>query len=275
MYEAHWGLGDKPFRNTPDARYLFFSPACEEAFTRALYAIAEGLGGLLLTGEVGCGKTLALRTLLAGLDPARYEAAYVAFPGGPPDGFLRQILRGFGYRPDGWTLDDLRRGMAHFLGLAARRGAGVVVAVDEAQTIGEAGTWDELRLLLNHQRDRQFGLTLLVAGQPELRDRLSRQPPLAQRLAVQAHLGRLSPAETGAYLRHRLAKAGGAPDLFDPEAVGLLAEASGGVPRRLNHLADLALLAGFGGRARRIDGNLARQALAEVPVWETVPEPIA
>ena len=274
MYLAHWGLADRPFRNTPDPRYLFLSAAQQEALTRALYALTEGAGGFLLTGEVGCGKTLALRALLGCLDPSRFEAAYLAFPDLPPDGFLRDVLRAFGYQPDGWTRDEARLALASFLALAARRGMSVVVVVDEAQTIRDAETWDELRLFLNHQQDRRFGMTLMLAGQPELRGRLSAIPPLAQRLAVQAHLGRFTDAESEDYLRHRILEAGGKEGIFTPEAIRWLAESSGGIPRRINHLADMALLAGYGERAQQVDEALAKRAVGEVPVWEQEERPV-
>lgn len=271
MYESHWGLRDKPFRNTPDPRYFFCAPAHEEALARALYAVAEGLGGFLLTGEVGCGKTLALRALLSGLDPARFEAAFVGLPDLPPDGLLRELLRGFGYRPEGWPADGLRRALGDFLALSATRGMAVVVALDEAQSIRRPETWEEIRLLLNHQAEKRFGLTLLLSGQPELRGLLEGQPPLAQRLAMQAHLGPLSTQDAWAYFRHRLDRAGGSADLFEEGAAQMLIKASGGVPRRLNHLADLALFAGYGQRAQRVTAAFAAQALAEVPVWENKP----
>ncbi|WP_310631790.1 AAA family ATPase, partial [Paraburkholderia sp.] len=197
------------------------------------------------------------------LDPARFETAFVAFPNLAPDDFLRELLRQFGYAPESWDRSALRRGLAAFLELARRRGLSTLVVVDEAQTVSDPGTWEEIRMLLNYQRDRRFALTLFLAGQPELRALLDAQPPLAPRVAVRAHLEALDPAETEAYFAHRVAAAGGAADLFTDAARHCLAEASGGIPRRLNHLADLALLAGFGEGAERVDEALARRVLRE------------
>lgn len=263
MYERHWGLTDKPFRNTPDPRYLYFSPSHEEALTRALYTLVDGQGAMLLTGAVGCGKTLLLRTLLEELDPDRFEAAWVAFPNLGPDDFLRELLRQFGYVPAGWDRSALRRGLARFLSATRERGAEVLVVVDEAQTVADPDTWEEIRLLLNHQGDRRFGLTLLLAGQPELADRVASMPPLAQRVAVRAHLDRLTPEESNAYLTHRLAKAGGDASIFSAAAREGLGRLSGGVPRRLNHLADMALWAGFGEGAERVEASLVERVVAD------------
>lgn len=263
MYLRHWNLRDKPFRNTPDPRYLFPAPAHEEALARALYAVVENQGAMALTGEVGCGKTLLLRTLLAELDPAKFEAVHVAFPNLAPDDFLRELLRGFGFRPDGWDRSALRRALARFLARVAARGGAAVVVVDEAQTVADPATWEEIRLLLNHQRERGFALTLLLAGQPELDAILAVQSPLAQRLAVRAYVGPLLPAETEAYFAHRLTTAGGSPELFTEDARARLFDASGGIPRRLNHLADLALLAGFGARADRVDEAMVARIVDE------------
>ena len=271
MYEEHWGLADKPFRNTPDPHYFFFSRAHEEALVRGLYAICEGQGAMLLTGDPGCGKTLILRVLLDELDPDRHEVALVNHADAGPDDFLRSVVAQFGAHPDpDADRPALWRWLEDFLYASRRRGATAVVCVDEAQIADDPATLERMRLLLNFQQDRRFGLTLLVAGQPELADLVAARPAFDQRLTVRWRVGPLSEDESVAYLRHRLSVAGGGEGVFTGGAERLIARAAGGVPRCLNRLADLALLAGYGRRAALVDEELAELAVADVETRPTV-----
>ncbi|MDR1521056.1 MAG: AAA family ATPase [Planctomycetota bacterium] len=261
MYEEYWRLADKPFRNTPDPHYLFFSRQYEEALARALYVVTEGQGAMLLTGDCGCGKTLLTRVMLDELDPARFEAALVAYPNLQPTELLGEILGQFGFRNiSGWSKVRMLDTLGEFLRHTSRRGASTLVIVDEGQTIHSGETLEEVRLLLNFQRDRSFSLSLVLVGQPELRERVAALPQFAQRLAFQCHLSGLSPDESRDYLRHRLAVAGGSEGIFTRGAEDVIIENAAGVPRRLNYLADFSLLAGFGKSAPLVDAEAAREA---------------
>lgn len=264
MYEQYWRLTDKPFRNTPDPRYLYFSRQHEEALTRALYAITESQGAMMLTGDCGCGKTLITRAIVDELDPERFEAALIPHPNLAADEFLREILRQFGYDPVGMDKSRLLRALEEFLIATNRRGAGTILIVDEAQMVRDPTTLEEIRLLLNFQQDRKFFLTLLLIGQSELKDVVAERPQLLQRLTVRYHLGALDQEESRLYLEHRLTVAGGDPEIFTREAEQLIVEYGCGVPRRLNHLADMALLAGFGNKAPLIDGELVRRVVDDL-----------
>lgn len=264
MYEEHWSLDDKPFRNTPDPRYFYFSRQHEEALARALYVLTEGQGAMLLTGDCGCGKTMVLRALVDELDPARFEVALVAYPNLSPEEFLRELLTQFGFEPSGWGKARMLHSLNAFLHSTRERGASTIVIVDEAQLVEDPMTLEEIRLLLNFQQDRRFFLTLILAGQPELRERIEQKPQLMQRLTVRHHLGAMSQAESRAYLGHRLGVAGGREEVFTREAEELIVEGAEGIPRRLNLIADMALLAGYGLNAPLVDDDLVRRVIADM-----------
>ncbi len=266
MYEDYWRLRDKPFRNTPDPRYFYFARQYEEALARALYVVTEGQGGaMLLTGDCGCGKTLLTRVLVDELDPARFEVALVPYPNLEPSELLGEILRQFGF-PDApeWTKARMLERLGAFLRHTRSRGASTLVVVDEGQVMHNDETLEEVRLLLNVQQDRSFFLSLLLVGQSELRERVDSLPQLAQRLTVKYHLSGLAPEDARGYLRHRLAAAGCREEIFTSGAEDLLIESADGIPRRLNQLADHALLAGFGKSSPLVDEVVMRDVVNDM-----------
>ena len=258
MYEAYWGLNEKPFRNTPNPRYLYISQGHEEALTRLLYAVAERKGGMLLTGDYGCGKTLMSRVLLRELSPERYEMAIVANPNLTPCEFLQETLYQFGVgaRP-GASKPELLHRLETFARACAREGRHPVLLVDEAQMVRDVETLEEMRLILNLQRDEEFLMTLILSGQPELRGLVDRLPQFKQRLTLRYHLTPLDEAEAALYLKYRMSRAGAKRPVFTGAAERAVFEAAGGVPRVMNALCDLALLVGCGRGAKEIDGDLA------------------
>lgn len=266
MYEEYWRLRDKPFRNTPDPRYFYFARQHEEALARALYVVAEGQGGaLLLTGDCGCGKTLLTRVLVDELDPARFEVALVPYPNLEPSELLGEILRQFGF-PEApfWSKARMLERLTAFLSHTRQRGASTLVIVDEGQAMHNDETLEEVRQLLNFQQDRSFFLSLILVGQPELRERVASLPQLSQRLTVKHHLSRLSPEDSRAYLRHRLSVAGSRDEIFTSGAEALLIENAEGIPRRLNLIADHSLLAGFGKSSPLVDEDVVREVVNDL-----------
>jgi general secretion pathway protein A len=230
-----------------------------------LYVVTEGQGAMLMTGECGCGKTLLTRVMVDELDPERFEAALVTYPNLEPVELLGEILGQFGFQgAANWNKVRMLEALGDFLRHASRRGASTLVIVDEGQVMHNDDTLEEVRLLLNFQQDRSFSLSLILVGQPELRERVESKPQFSQRLAYKHHLSSLSPDESRDYLRHRLALAGGGGDIFTREAEDLIAEAAGGVPRRLNYLADFSLLAGFGKSAPLVDADIVREVAADL-----------
>jgi general secretion pathway protein A len=263
MYEKYWKLSDQPFRNTPDPKYFYFALQYEEALARALYVVTEGQGAMLLTGDCGCGKTLVTRVLVDELDPGRFEVALIHYPNLEPQELLGEILRQFGFDISGLSKPEMIERMERFLWANRRRGARTLVIVDEGQVMHNDLTLEEVRLLLNFQQDRDFSLSLLLVGQPELRGRIDSLPQLSQRLTVKYHLLGLDDEHARRYLRHRLEVAGGTGEIFTEGAEDLIIERAGGVPRNLNQLSDLALFAGFGRSAPLVDEELVREVIAD------------
>jgi general secretion pathway protein A len=263
MYEAYWGLREPPFDNTPNPKFFYLSPEHEQALARLLYVVRARKGCALLTGEYGCGKTTVTRALLQRLEPERYEVGLLTPPGGPPEEFLREVL----YQLGGDTPPAARRELVHRLqDLIWRQheaGRDTVIVVDEAQGIDDDAVFEELRLLLNFQTDERFLVTLLLVGAPELARRVRRLRALDQRVAVRFHLTTLDETHTGAYIAHRLRLAGQTRPLFTPAAVKLIWEATRGIPREINTVCDLALLAGSAAGLREVDERAVRQVLDE------------
>lgn len=264
MYEKYWKLDDKPFRNTPDPHYFFFARQYEEALARALYVVTEGQGAMLLTGDCGCGKTLVTRILVDELDPERYEVALVPYPNLNPEELLGEILRQFGFDAEGWSKTRMLERLGEFLVHTRRRGAATLIIIDEGQMVHNDDTLEEIRLLLNFQQDRSFFLSVILVGQPELREMVDRKPQLAQRLSVKYHLASLAPEEARKYLHHRLAIAGGAGEIFTSGAENLIIESALGVPRKINLIADMSLLAGFGRTLPLVDEDVVREVVQDI-----------
>ncbi len=263
MYEKHWGLREKPFENTPNPLFFYRSPAHEEAFSRLIYAIRERKGAALISGEYGCGKTLLGRSLLAELDPERYEMAVLSNPKLSPSQFLKELVHQLGMP----TLTNDKVKLMHRLNeiLYGNYHAGkeTVILIDEAQAIPNEGVFEEIRLLLNFQLNDRFLLALLLLGQPELREKIERIPQLSQRIAIRYHLKGLTPPETESYIKHRLKVAGALHDLFEQEAYPLIYEYTGGIPRKLNNLCDLCLLEGYGAKLHRVSSSLVKQVISD------------
>lgn len=267
MYEDYWNLKDKPFKNTPDSRFFYFSRQHEEAMTRMLFTITEDKGAMVLTGDVGCGKTLLSRALLEQLDPERYDVALMPHPNLNPAEFLQEILYQFGYPVTGCNNKaELLRLLNHCLLNNKRLGRRTIIIVDEAQMVLDKNTLEEIRLLLNFQQDNEFLLTLFLIGQPELRVMLDELPQLTQRLAVRYHINPLNKTDSHAYLHHRLDIAGTQHELFTSGAETLIVQFSQGVPRQMNNLGDMALMVGFGQKSPVVDETLVRQVASAMEV---------
>ncbi|OGW83542.1 MAG: hypothetical protein A2987_04025 [Omnitrophica bacterium RIFCSPLOWO2_01_FULL_45_10] len=257
MYEEYWKLKEKPFENAPNPRFLYSSPRHEEALSRMLYVIKERKGAGILTGEYGSGKTLLSRVLLKELSDERYQTAIVFNPRLPELELIREIIYQLGGTVSSLTSKtDLLHALNEILYRKKDENKNTVIVVDEAQAIPDENGFEELRLLLNFQLNDSFLLTLILLGQPELKERINGLPQLRQRLAVRYHLKALSQNETKGYVQHRLKVAGAITDVFNEDALIEIYRFSGGIPRRINNICDMALLVGCGGTADRIDKNI-------------------
>jgi len=261
-YEEYWGLKQAPFDNVPDPRFYFPSSKHEEGLHRLMYGVEGRKGALMLTGEIGCGKTLLSRTLIQQLSHERYDLALVANPSFEVIDFIKEILYQLGINGEGTKLD-----MVHALNERLlenlKKERDTVLVVDEAQAIHDAQIFEELRLLLNFQLNDRFLLTLILLGQPELRSKVEALKQLAQRVVIRYHLMPFSIDETGEYIDFRMRAAGAARVVFSPEAVHAVYDASGGVPRKVNTIADLALLIGFMERCKQVGPEIVKKAFVE------------
>lgn len=246
MFEAYWGLREKPFRKTPDPRYLFLNDAYEEALERLAYAVEE-MELALLTGEVGAGKTLLTRALVDRVGE-RYEVGMVLNPRLSPRQFLRTAAAELGVAQPRFHSNDLLDQIQERLLELDEAKRPALLIVDEAHLIPGKPTFEEIRLLTNFQLDERNLVAIVLVGQPELRDKLDRKGlrQLRQRITVRFHLGPLDLADTRRYVEHRLHVAGanGRPT-FSNWAMRAVHRYSGGVPRLVNAVCDKALLCGY------------------------------
>ncbi|HUF94264.1 MAG TPA: AAA family ATPase [Candidatus Limnocylindria bacterium] len=257
IYQAFYGLGDMPFRPTPDPRYLFASARHRLALSQLTYSVGAGTGLVVLTGEVGTGKTTLLRTLLQSLD-ATVPVAYVHNAALTMDGLVEYMLGDWGVTAAATTPAERLSVLHDFLAGEQARGRRPLLVVDEAHTLS-VDTLQALGAL-----PPSF-LRILLVGQPELRDKLD-LPELrhvTQRISQRCHLAPLSADEARLYVRHRLAVAG-APDaaLFADPAIRKIAEYSEGTPRVINMVCDLCLVRGYANRTPRIDAGAVTAAIA-------------
>lgn len=264
MYAEYWGFQELPFENVPDPRFFYPSAEHQEALLRLFYAVNSRKGAAMLTGEVGCGKTILSRTLIQDLPPDRYEVGVIANPSLSPVEFLREILYQLGVESDADSKLDLLHTLNEQVARNLNAGRDTVVIIDEAQAIDNPETLEELRLLLNFQLNERFLLTLLLLGQPELKDRIAGIKQLEQRIAIKFHLGPLKPEESRAYIQARLDKIGSKRKIFQDDAINAIHRASRGIPREINNICDVALLLGFGARAQDINLDLVQKAVQAV-----------
>jgi len=267
MYLTFFGLNEKPFAITPDPRYLFLSERHAEALAHLLYGINEAGGFVQLTGEVGTGKTTIVRSLLA-QTPKNAEIALILNPKVTAPEFILTICEELGIGvPDSalGSLKELVDILSHHLLRAHAAGHRVVLVVDEAQNLSPA-VLEQVRLLTNLETNTQKLLQIILIGQPELRELLSRNElrQLAQRITGRYHLNPLSREESAAYVRHRLRVAGATTDIFAPAALQAIFRLSAGVPRVINVICDRALLGAYSLDRHRVTTPLVRSAAAEV-----------
>lgn len=265
MYEAYWKLKEKPFKNTADPRFLCSFPQHSDALMKLTYAVRENMGAAMLTGVFGCGKTFVARTLLSSLSKNRYSFAYLDYPPVSGTEFLRAIVRTLKYSelPSKKTelLEDaLLESLQALLLDDVREGKESVIIIDEAHSIEDERVFEKIRLLLNFQTESRFLLTLILVGQPELAGKVANLRQLDQRIAIKCHLEPLTAEETKEYVNRRLEVAGRSEPLFSDDALNLIHQATGGIPRRINHICDACLMTGFARKKDLIDEETFRES---------------
>lgn len=245
MYLEHFSLNVRPFNLRPDPQFLYLSEHHRLALAVLRYGLLEQDGYVVVTGEVGSGKTTLVRHLLDVL-ATQFEIGMISNTHKSFGDLLHWVTVAFGIEREGRTDAELHQAFVdHMIGVYSR-GKKVLLIVDEAQNL-DAESLEEIRVLSNINSDGSHVLQLLLVGQPELRSRLNDQrlTQIAQRISTHFHLEALSSEAVGAYLAHRLRVAGAKRPLFSQRAVELIAGASGGVPRLINQIAETSLVYAF------------------------------
>ena len=276
MYTAFFGLQQEPFSIAPDPRFLYMSDKHREALQLLGYGLTRGASFVLLTGEIGAGKTTVWRRFLEEL-PSNYDVASVVNPKLDTNALLARVFEDLNVElpADGKAVDLIDALHGHLL-LAHAQGRRTLIVIDEAQALSNE-VLEQLRLLTNLDSSGRK-LQVMLIGQPELRQMLQ-QPqlePLAQRVIARYHLPALSESETAGYIAHRLAVAGlKGPMPFDGESLGLIHQLCHGVPRRINVICDRAMSNAQAAGSRRVDRHAVERAAEQVYGAKSVPPPLS
>jgi len=262
MNLSFYGLTEKPFSTTPDPNFLYPTPGHREALAQLTYGLQESKGFIVLTGEVGTGKTTLLHALLRRLD-SNTAVAFVFNSTLPFDGILEYMLEDFGIAKAGESQAQRLFALNNFLIERRRAGQSTVLIIDEAQNLAPA-TLEQVRLLSNFETPTDKLLQIVLVGQPELRAKLElpelRQ--LKQRIGLRCTIPPLTPDEVKHYIKNRL-RVAGATDLglFSDRAISRIAQYSRGIPRVINIVCDHCLLTGYADQRRRIDKDAVEEAI--------------
>ncbi len=266
MYEKFFGFKERPFEITPDPKYVYLSEIHQEALAYLQFAVREGKGFSVITGEAGTGKTTLVHMLLSKLDD-HIRTCYIFNPILDRSDFLNYICDDLGIESDGMKSRGQSLAALHsFLLDRFARNEKVFLIIDEAQSM-EPGLLQEVRLLTNLETSKNKLLHVILLGQPEL-DRTLDEPafrPLKQRISVRYHLRHLDLRETTEYIRYRLKRAGSRSiAIFDSGAVSEIYRYAKGIPRLINIVCDNALLTGFSREQNRIGKEIIREVIGDL-----------
>ncbi len=264
MYKQHFGLTEKPFNTTPDPRYFFASEKHSEALNSLIYAINERKGFVVITGEIGAGKTTISRALLTQCDLTT-KVALITNTHLTARELITEILNELevDYKPG--SKHKLLGQLNNYLVSQLALDVNVVLIIDEAQNLTPK-VLEEVRMLSNLETEREKLIQIILLGQPQLKAKLE-HPGLAQfkqRIAVYYHLQPLTQPETREYIKHRLKLAGSSgPDIFTEESIELIYTYSGGIPRLINLVCDSALLSAYAFNTRVVDRAIIEDVIKE------------
>ena len=247
MYETYYGFSAKPFRLRPDPHFFYGSKGHKRAMAYLDYGLSQGEGFIVITGEVGAGKTTLVRNLLNNLPSEHIIAAHIVNTHLDSDDTLRMVVSAFGLEYENVSKADLLTRLERFLRACDQEGRRALLIVDEAQNLTPR-TVEELRMLSNFQTDDRSLLQTFLLGQPEFRTTLhsAGMQQLRQRVIASYHLGPMDAAETRAYIEHRMTTVGwnGSPSLTSGAHAAIFGY-TGGIPRKTNTLCDRLLLMGY------------------------------
>ncbi len=262
MYLEYWGLQKFPFENVPDPEFMYYSSEHEEALARLVYAVKRNKGAVLLTGEIGCGKTTLSRVFIQQLADSEYDIGLITNPSLDPVDFIKEALYQIGLDPQSHAKPELLKMLNERMIENMKSNRTTLLIIDEAQLIFKE-TFEEIRLLSNFQLNDRYLLTLVLIGQPELRDIIRGYKQLDQRIAIRYHLNPLNTDNTERYIAFRLEKAGRTNDIFTTAAMEEIYSYSEGIPRKINNICDLALLIGFSMKTEKIDIDIIKKVIKD------------
>jgi type II secretory pathway predicted ATPase ExeA len=269
MYEQYWNLACRPFENHFVPAFYFRGQSHEAARLKLRYAIENRLGAAVLSGGIGTGKTALAILLQHELKETCGPSVHLVFPQMPATEYLAYLAAKLGAIESG---SDTRRGVDGMLACLegrlrafAEQGQRPTIVLDEAHLIEDVRVFECLQLLLNFQDDMACSFSLLFVGGPSFLGRLQRMPQFNERIAIRSVLEPLSREETAGYVAHRLNAAGAQHEIFDQTALSAISDRSGGIPRRINRLADLALLVGFAEHLTTIGAGEIAAVAEELP----------
>jgi len=267
MYESFYKLKAKPFNNSPDPRFFYPSSKHAEALDRLYYAVTERKGFVVITGDIGAGKTTVCRALLKRLDDRHNEVCMITNTHLTAKDLIVAILEdlNISYKPA--TKARLLSQLYDYLIERMQKDKNVILIIDEAQNLTPS-VLEEVRMLSNLETDTEKLLQIILMGQPQLREKLkmSNLEQFRQRISIRYHLYPLDPQETVGYVNHRLgvvSENGGADTIFSPQALEQVFMFSQGIPRLINYICDNALLSGFVYERKEIDGGLMTEVINE------------
>ncbi|MBN2060816.1 MAG: AAA family ATPase [Deltaproteobacteria bacterium] len=262
MYLDYWGFSEFPFENVPDPDFFYMSKAHEEALTRMLYAAEMRKGGAMLSGDIGCGKTTLSKVYVQELSEDKFDIGLIINPKLEAKEFLQEVLYQFDITDVPETKVKCLQVLNEKMISNLKNNKDTLLIVDEAQLL-EKPTFEEIRLLLNFQLNNRFLLTIILLGQPELREKVNSIEQLNQRIAIKYHLRPFDQEETTNYILFRQEKAGKKENAFNDEAINKIYEHSGGVPRKINNLCDLSLLIGFSSNEKIVGPDIIENIITD------------
>lgn len=277
MYNDHYGFTGRPFQLTPDPRFYFESATHKKAMAYLGYGLAQGEGFIVVTGEIGSGKTTLVGHLMATLDHDRVNAVKIVSTQVEGDDMLRMVAGALGLSTENAEKSQLLDRIERQVGDRARAGQRTLLIVDEAQNL-PISSLEELRMLSNYQTGGQAMLQIFLLGQPEFRNRLETSDQLEQlrqRVIATHHLTAMEASEVGPYILHRMKLVGwaGTPGFAD-DAFAALYRHSGGVPRRINNLMTRVLLMASLEQATVIDAGIVEAVIDDIAADQTSGDPV-
>src|SRR6478609_2927332 len=266
MYARFYGFTTEPFQNTPDLDFLFLSPNHKEALASIEYGIRQRKGFIAITGEVGVGKTIILRSYLTKVDANKQKTIYILNPRVSFDSVLTTILKELSAEPVAGPATQKLNQLHEALIAEYRNDHTVVLLIDEAQNI-PIETLESIRMLSNLETATEKLIQIVLVGQPELDELLNRHElrQVRERIGLQARIAPLTNAESVAYIDHRLSLVSTEPRaVFSKQALDRIVRSANGIPRRLNILCDSALITGYGYQQPMISGKIAKEVIADL-----------